>query len=123
MSNTSRPGTTTTAANSSTNPAYSSVNPPDFVRQIKRLIPFCQPQTVKSGYKMARGIVLIISVTANTDTTLHHILGRIPNWLIVLDAGTTYAPKWKRSTATAWTTTTATVQFDTTVTALTVWVV
>lgn len=93
----------------------------DPLRSVRHLIPFCQPQTLKDGYKMGRGIIKILAVTANTDTTIPHILGRIPTWCVPLDAGTAFVPKVKRS-ATPWTTVNVIVQFDTSCT-VTVWIV
>lgn len=93
----------------------------DPMRSLMRLIPFCQPQTLKDGYKMGRGIIKIVAVTANVDVTIPHILGRVPTWVVPLDAGLVYVPKVRR-VATAWTTVNVTVQFDTTCT-VTCWIV
>ena len=70
---------------------------------------------------MGRGIIRIIAVAAaNVDLAITHNLGRIPNFVLILDPGTTYV-RWKRGTAT-WTTKTVTLQFDSTGT-FTVWIV
>ena len=89
--------------------------------QIDPLIPFIVPQKVPDGYSMGRGIIRIVVVAAaNANVSIAHNLGRIPNFVLLLDSGTTYA-QTKRG-GVAWTTNTVSVQFSATGT-MTVWIV
>ena len=89
--------------------------------ELQRLIPFLVPQKVVDGYSMGRGILRIVTVAAaNTDQAVTHNLGRIPNFVLILDPGTTYV-QWKRGGA-AWTITTVTLQFNATGN-FTIWIV
>jgi hypothetical protein len=85
------------------------------------LVPFLVPQKVTDGYPMGRGIIRIVTVaTANANESIIHNLGRIPNFVLILDPGTVYV-QWKRGTV-AWTVTTISLQFSAAGT-FTIWVV
>jgi hypothetical protein len=76
--------------------------------------------------RMGRGVLRTgLSITANTDTTIAHNLGRIPTMVLVWSrcspaanppSVATYTPKLKPSIVTAWTKTNITIQSDTTFT-------
>lgn len=89
--------------------------------ELVQLIPFLVPQKVTDGYSMGRGIIRIVPISvANTDQTVIHNLGRIPNFVLILDPGTQYL-HWKRGTV-AWTIKTVTLQFDA-ISTVTLWIV
>jgi hypothetical protein len=89
--------------------------------------PFFFGATIKDYQKMGRGVLRVgVAFTANTDTTVAHNLGRIPQAAVPFlyvnptanpPASAVYVPKYKPSTVTAWTSSNITLQADTTVTA------
>jgi hypothetical protein len=84
-------------------------------------IPFQLPAKITDGFRMARGVIRIITVaTANTDVSITHTLGRTPNVIMILDPGTTYV-NWKRGTV-AWNQHSVSAQFSAAGT-FTIWVV
>lgn len=70
---------------------------------------------------MGRGIIRIVPVaTANANVSVTHNLGRIPNFVLILDPGMVYV-NWKRGTV-AWDKNTVSLQFSA-VGTFTIWVV
>ena len=87
------------------------------------IVPFYLPATLRDGMRHGTGVLRTITVAALTDVTIIHNLGRIPHFVIVLDNGTAFAPRVKRSTVTAWTAINVTVQFDVATAGAFAWVV
>ena len=94
---------------------YANINP--------TLIPFALPATLRDGMRHGHGILRTVTVAASTDVTITHNLGRVPHFVIVLDNGTAFTPRVKRSTVTAWTAINVTVQFDVATAGAFAWVV
>jgi hypothetical protein len=77
----------------------------------KKLIPFIVPQNYQDGCLMARGIIRIVPIGApSTDISVRHDLGRVPNFVLILDSGNSFQ-QWRRGTVT-WNPSSISLQFS-----------